>query len=104
MRPLLVLPLLLLPAPALADCVVLLHGLARSDASLLVLQETLEFHGYRVVNEGYPSEDAPIADLVGYVGQAAARCGDERLHFVMAQRTVAIAEQIRERERAVIPA
>ncbi len=82
MRPLLVLPLLLLPAPALADCVVLLHGLARSDASLLVLQETLEFHGYRVVNEGYPSEDAPIADLVGYVGQAAARCGDERLHFV----------------------
>lgn len=65
-----------------ADCVVLLHGLARSDVSMLGLEEVLEYHGYRVVNEGYPSEDAPIEDLVRYVGEAAAQCGDDRLNFV----------------------
>lgn len=67
---------------ARAECVVLLHGLARSDLSMLGLEEVLEYHGYRVVNEGYPSEDAPIEDLVRYVGQAAAHCGTERLNFV----------------------
>ena len=74
--------LCLLPLPARAECVVLLHGLARSDASMRVLQEVLEFHGYRVVNETYPSEDAPIGDLVRYVARSAALCGQERMHFV----------------------
>ena len=74
--------LCLLPLPARADCVVLLHGLARSEASMLVLQQVLEFHHYHVVNETYPSEDAPIADLVQYVGRSAALCGSERMHFV----------------------
>ncbi|PVH29115.1 alpha/beta hydrolase [Pararhodobacter oceanensis] len=71
-----------LAAPASADCVVLLHGLARSDASMRVLQEVLEFHDYRVINNGYPSEDAGIHDLTHHVGTAAAACGRERLHFV----------------------
>lgn len=74
--------LCLMPLPAKAECVVLLHGLARSDASMLVLQEVLSFHGYRVVNETYPSEDAPIGDLVRYVARSAALCGQERMHFV----------------------
>ena len=74
--------MMLLPATARAECVVLLHGLARSEASMLVLQEVLEFHGYHVINEGYPSEDAPIEDLVRYVGESAALCGGERMHFV----------------------
>ena len=73
---------MLLPVPARADCVVLLHGLSRSDASMLALQGVLEFHGYRTVNESYPSEDAPIGDLVRYVGRSVALCGTERLHFV----------------------
>ena len=68
--------------PAQADCVVLLHGLARSENSLFLLQQVLEFHQYRVVNHTYPSEDAPIDDLVRYVGQAAAECGTDRLNFV----------------------
>lgn len=46
------------------------------------LQETLEFHGYSVVNDGYPSEAAPIGGLVRYVQDAADQCGEERLHFV----------------------
>ncbi|MCB1390008.1 MAG: alpha/beta hydrolase [Rhodobacteraceae bacterium] len=74
--------LCLLPLTARADCVVLLHGLARSEASMLVMQEVLEFHHYHVVNETYPSEDAPIGDLVRYVARSAALCGQERMHFV----------------------
>lgn len=69
--------------PAGADCVVLLHGLARSDASLLVMREALADAGYRVVSVDYPSTRRPIADLVaGYVGPAVARCGDENVNFV----------------------
>ena len=82
MRILVFLVLMLTSNTARADCVVLLHGLARTETSMRVLQEALEFHGYRVVNESYPSQDAPIGDLVTYVGRSAAQCGDERLHFV----------------------
>lgn len=73
-----------IPAPtaAHADCVVLLHGLARSEASLLAMEAALQAQGYRVVNEGYPSTDAPIAELAPRVGAAAAQCGPERVHFV----------------------
>lgn len=71
-----------LATAAAADCVVLLHGLARSESSMRALQETLEFHGYSVVNNGYPSEAAPIGGLVRYVQDAADACGDETLHFV----------------------
>jgi hypothetical protein len=38
---------ILLPSPAAADCVVLLHGLARTEASLLVMAEALVAHDYR---------------------------------------------------------
>lgn len=72
----------LIPLTARADCVVLLHGLGRSDASMRVLEEVLGFHGYRVVNESYPSSEAPIGELLAHVGRAAAQCGTERLHFV----------------------
>ncbi len=65
-----------------ADCVVLLHGLARTEASLLPMDEALQFHGYQTVNHGYPSRAAPIGDLVEYVGAAAAECEGDRLHFV----------------------
>jgi triacylglycerol esterase/lipase EstA (alpha/beta hydrolase family) len=83
MRLLLALALSLAASTARAECVVLLHGLARSEASMRVLQEVLEYHGYTVVNEGYPSEDAPIEDLVRYVGQAARQCpADQPQHFV----------------------
>lgn len=47
-----------------------------------LLQEVLEFHGYRVVNHTYPSQDAPVQALVDYVGYSAAQCGTERMHFV----------------------
>ena len=66
----------------MADCVVLLHGLSRTEVSMRLLGESLEYHGYRVVNEGYPSNDAPIAQLVDHVGNAVTHCGEDRVHFV----------------------
>lgn len=74
--------LLAMAAPARAECVVLLHGLARSEASLVPMAAALEAAGYRVVNDGYPSTDFPIGELVPRVGAAVAECGTERVHFV----------------------
>jgi pimeloyl-ACP methyl ester carboxylesterase len=74
--------LALAPVSALADCVVLLHGLARTEVSLLAVEEALVQRGYGVVNEGYPSTDRTIAELVAQVGDAVARCGAERTHFI----------------------
>ncbi|WP_461306605.1 alpha/beta fold hydrolase [Albidovulum sp.] len=82
-RLILLLALLAAAPRAGADCVVLLHGLARSEASLLLIGTELEAAGYTVVNEGYPSTRAPIETLVErYVGPQVARCGDQRVHFV----------------------
>lgn len=74
--------MLIAPA-ARADCVVLLHGLARTEASLLVMAEALAAQGHRVVNHGYASTTAPIAVLAGEVGVAVAQCpAGERVSFV----------------------
>ena len=71
------------PIPAAAECVVLLHGLARSEASLLAMQAALVAKGYDVVNEGYPSTKADIAALAErHVGPAVAKCGAARVNFV----------------------
>lgn len=83
MRPAILALAVIAATPAAAtDCVVLLHGLGRTDASLLAMEQVLTAHGYRVVNESYPSTEAPFAELVATVGPLAARCGDDRLHFV----------------------
>lgn len=71
------------PAAAFADCVVLLHGLARGPNSMVVMAEALKAAGYNTVKEGYPSTKADIATLTnGYVGPAVAQCGDQTTHFV----------------------
>lgn len=74
----------LLPTGVFAqDCVVLLHGLARTETSLLVMEETLESVGFAVVSETYPSVDEPIEALIAYVGASVAKCGKaERVDFV----------------------
>lgn len=70
-------------AAAAEDCVVLLHGLGRTETSFLPLQELLELEGYLVVNEGYPSTSADIRTLVDQnLPQAVAACGHRRVHFV----------------------
>ncbi len=83
MKRILVILFFLLPLPAMADCVVLLHGLARSPSSLLVIEETLRQEGYDVVNLGYPSTAAPIDVLVqAAIPPALTMCGDQPTHFV----------------------
>lgn len=73
----------LVPISVRADCVVLLHGLARSEYSMLIMKEALEFEGYRVINQDYPSTHDPIAKLVeGAVPKAVEKCGDDTVHFV----------------------
>jgi triacylglycerol lipase len=71
----------LLPAPSLAGCVVLLHGLARSEISLFAIEQALALEGYRVVNEGYPSTTASIEELVAEVGRHVEACGEREIHF-----------------------
>ena len=79
--------LMLFALPAHADCVVLLHGLARTEKSLLVMETALQRHGYHVINEGYDSTSATVAELAQGVSARVAQCVDatgapERVHFV----------------------
>ncbi|MBW4975923.1 alpha/beta fold hydrolase [Roseovarius mucosus] len=68
---------------ARADCVVLLHGLARSDASFVILQEVLEARGYDVFSPDYPSTEEEIERLARETLPFAVRvCGATRVHFV----------------------
>ena len=72
-----------LPALLRAECVVLLHGLARSDTSLYLLEEVLKEQGYQVVRPDYPSTKETIASLATAVlPEATQACGDTRVHYV----------------------
>jgi pimeloyl-ACP methyl ester carboxylesterase len=66
--------------------VVLLHGLARTAASMERMEATLTLAGYQVENLDYPSRDANIEHLAGAVIPAgAARCAAAEaspVHFV----------------------
>ena len=76
--------LMLMPTVAAADCVVLLHGLARSSLSLTVMEESLEAAGYKTVNPSYPSTSDTIDDLAwATIPSALGECGPEQaVHFV----------------------
>jgi pimeloyl-ACP methyl ester carboxylesterase len=68
---------------ARADCIVLLHGLARSDASFLVMQEVMEAQGHEVFSPDYPSTEEDIAQLADETLPFAVHvCAGMRLHFV----------------------
>jgi pimeloyl-ACP methyl ester carboxylesterase len=82
--------LILLAASAAAaarDCVVLLHGLARTSSSMSKMEDALRDEGYATANIDYPSRDHEIAELAEIaVGQGLAACRAtedlERIHFV----------------------
>lgn len=46
-----------------ADCVIMLHGLARTPASMEKAAAAFEESGYEVANVGYPSRKFPIEEL-----------------------------------------
>lgn len=75
--------MLLLPALARADCVVLLHGLARSETSFLIMGEVLKNEGYTIYRPDYPSTKADVAQLAEETLPFAVRvCGETKVHFV----------------------
>ena len=71
-------------APLLADNVILLHGLARSDRSMQKLAAALEQQGFCVQNVEYASTKADIATLAeAAIGPALQQCAtSEPVHFV----------------------
>ncbi|UYV38130.1 alpha/beta fold hydrolase [Rhodobacteraceae bacterium D3-12] len=75
--------LMFLPSVVRGECVVLLHGLARTEASFLVLGEVLESEGYQVIRPGYPSTEEPILSLiVKTLPRAVDQCGAQKVNFV----------------------
>jgi triacylglycerol lipase len=74
----------ILPIPTRNEAVVLIHGLARSGASLMPMEAALRANGYVTVNRTYPSTTATIAELAeAHVGPAVAETtAASRVHFV----------------------
>ncbi|MAZ87512.1 MAG: alpha/beta hydrolase [Cellvibrionaceae bacterium] len=67
------------------ECVILLHGLARSHRSMSPLEKALREQGYQVVNSEYDSLAAPIETLaLTAIDQAVAECptAASPIHFV----------------------
>lgn len=70
------------PAAETEPCIVLLHGLARTDASFTVMEAVLRRQGYRTVAPEYPSTEAQVRALARMVvPQSIAACGP-RPHVV----------------------
>lgn len=65
------------------EAVILLHGLARTEASFAPMEELLRHAGYHVINKGYPSRKHRIEELADLTLPAAvAEAGDRVVHFV----------------------
>ena len=84
MKKLLITGLLLMTSTTHASCVILLHGLARTNSSMTVLKERLLEQGYGVINDGYPSRDASIEELAEIaIAPAIKKCSDyDEINFV----------------------
>jgi pimeloyl-ACP methyl ester carboxylesterase len=69
------------------DCVILLHGLARTAASMDKMEAALTEEGYQVVNDTYPSREYTIEVLASLAIDAGLeKCGElsepRKVHFV----------------------
>lgn len=78
--------LLLFSVAVSAECVVLMHGLARTAKAMNKLEMKLVEENYHVANVNYPSRDKPIEALAPMaVLEGIGRCkslGSEKIHFV----------------------
>lgn len=72
------------PINAQATCVILLHGLARTDSSMDTLATELQKNSFTVVNVNYPSREQPIEVLAEHaIGPAVTQCPeDDQINFV----------------------
>ncbi|GAB2883317.1 alpha/beta fold hydrolase [Microbulbifer echini] len=73
-----------LSANAHSACVILLHGLAKSDSSMAKLERAIGDAGYKTVNVDYPSTRFPIEQLAGSaIAPALDACvGHSEINFV----------------------
>ncbi len=75
--------LVLFSLEAASSCVILLHGLARTERSMNKLARELEEQGFTPINQGYPSRQFPIEKLAGLaIEPALEKCDGENVHFV----------------------
>lgn len=76
--------LVVFTTPLRADCVIMLHGLARSSSSFFIMQTALEGIGYDVINIDYPSTKERIEELsTTIIPTSIESCKtDEDIHFV----------------------
>ena len=69
-----------------ADCVVLLHGLARTANSMSAMEEAFREQGFKVANVDYPSRDEEVEELsLTAIQSGLDTCSagsDDRIHFV----------------------
>jgi triacylglycerol lipase len=72
--------------PQVDACVVLLHGLCRSERSMLKIQHRLKAAGYTVINLDYTSTQKPVEEIAAtWLNRTVADCrkqGYQRIHFV----------------------
>jgi len=79
---------LISPALSAADCVILLHGLARTAKAMSKLESSLSTNGFSVATIDYPSRHhtiealAPAAVAEGLAGCAAQNTVPGNIHFV----------------------
>ncbi len=75
-----------LPSNDDEECVVLLHGLARSKFSMQSLESYLQKKGYKTINRGYASTEKTIEEIAAEdVTQSVKACnanGIKKVHFV----------------------
>lgn len=68
------------------DCVILLHGLGRTSASMRSMADALGRENFLVVNQDYPSRELNIEVLaLDSIPKALTQCrqrGGRRIHFV----------------------
>ena len=76
--------MMLVPSVLYADCVILLHGLARSDGSMAKLANALEVEGFVANNVSYASTKYEIKTLADQaIAGAVAECpSPQRINFV----------------------
>ena len=67
------------------ECVILLHGLARTTSSFNVMEKQLKLSGYSVINQSYPSRQFDIETLAKEtLPKALKKCPEstKSIHFV----------------------
>jgi len=76
--------ILAMPPAQAADCVIFLHGLARTSGSMNKIATVFESAGYAIANTNYPSRKFPIEDLAPLAIEAGLNtCPDDStIHFV----------------------